>query len=173
MTIEYNTYILHWPKFQKLHIYCFSNPSIRSRAYFHSTSSGFQNMGRFWKLPYLGMKLGHWREFQNVAHMSFYPRESKFSLFSLYGQRFPRYRQIFKISIFGHETWPLVKVPEVAHIYSLSYPPSIPPAGVKFHSVLLCGCPFPRYWQFFIFLLATTLNFNLFFKIKFKISKFL
>ena len=102
-----------WPKCQKLHIYCLSIPEGRSRAYFHSTSSGFQDMGRFSKLPYLGMKLGHWAKFQNVAHMSFYPRGSKFSLFSLYGQWFPRYRQIFKISIFGYETWPLVKVPEV------------------------------------------------------------
>ena len=31
------------------------------------------------------------------------------------GQWFPRYRPIFKIAIFGHETWPLAKVPEVAH----------------------------------------------------------
>ncbi len=27
-----------------------------------------------------------------------------------------RYGTIFKIAIFGHETWPLAKVPEVAHI---------------------------------------------------------
>ena len=43
------------------------------------------------------------------------------SLFSLYGHRFPIYRQIFKITIFGNETWPLAKVPEVAHILSF-YP---------------------------------------------------
>ena len=47
---------------------------------------------------------------------SFYPRGLKFSLFLLYGQRFPRYRQIFKVDIFGHETWSLTKDPEVAHI---------------------------------------------------------
>ncbi len=46
---------------------------------------------------------------------SFYPMGSKLSLFSLYGERFPRYRTIFKIAIFGHETWLLAKVPEVAH----------------------------------------------------------
>ena len=39
----------------------------------------------------------------------------------LYGQRFLRYGAIFKIAIFGHETWPLIKVPEVAHIPSF-YP---------------------------------------------------
>ncbi len=40
-----------------------------------------------------------------VAHiLSFYHRGSKMSLFSLYGERFPRYGPIFKIAIFGHET---------------------------------------------------------------------
>ena len=37
------------------------------------------------------------------------PSESHLSLFSLYGQRFPRYRTIFKIAIFGHGTWAFVK----------------------------------------------------------------
>ncbi len=41
---------------------------------------------------------------------------SKLSLFLLYGPSFPKYGPIFKIAIFGHETWPLAKVPEVAHI---------------------------------------------------------
>ena len=40
---------------------------------------------------------------------------SKWGLFSLYGQLFPRYGLIFKIAIFGHQTWPLAKVPEIAH----------------------------------------------------------
>ena len=38
------------------------------------------------------------------------------SSFPLYGKWFPRYRPIFKIVIFEPETWPLVKVPELAHI---------------------------------------------------------
>ena len=57
-----------------------------------------------------------------VAHihvLSFYLTGSKLSLFFLlYGQQFPRYGAIFKIAIFGHETWTLAKVPEVAHIPS-------------------------------------------------------
>ncbi len=54
-----------------------------------------------------------------VAHIpSFYPRGIKLNLFLLYGQRFPRYWSIFKIAIFGHETWQVAKVPEVAHILS-------------------------------------------------------
>ncbi len=67
-------------------------------------------MGRFSKLPYLGMKLGHWPKFP------FYPRGSKLCLFSLYRQWFPRYGVIFKIAILVHETWPLTNDPEVAHI---------------------------------------------------------
>ncbi len=59
-----------------------------------------------------------------VAHIpSFYPRELKLTLFLLYGQRFPRYGPIFKIAIFGHETWPLAKVPEVAHNSILPFYP--------------------------------------------------
>ncbi len=79
----------------------------------------------FSKLPYLGMKLGI-AKVPEVAHIpSFYPRGSKLSLFLLYGQRFPRYGPIFKIDIFGHETWPLAKVPEVANITSF-YPKGLP-----------------------------------------------
>ena len=38
------------------------------------------------------------------------------SLFSLYGQWFPRYRHIFKIAPFVHEAWPLKKVPNVSYV---------------------------------------------------------
>ncbi len=53
---------------------------------------------------------------QSSTYTPFYPIGAKFSLFSLYMQHFLKYRPIFKIPIFGHETWPLAKVPEVAHI---------------------------------------------------------
>ncbi len=53
------------------------------------------------------------------------PRGSKLRLFVLNGQQFPRYEAIFKIAIFGHETWQVAKVPEVAHI------PSFYPQGVE------------------------------------------
>ena len=57
-----------------------------------------------------------------VPHiLSFYHRGVKLSLFSLYGQHFPRYGPIFQITIFGHETSPLAKVPEVADTLPL-YP---------------------------------------------------
>ena len=56
------------------HILSFS-PRRWNWAYFHSTGSGFRDMGRFWKLPCLGMKLGHWPKFQ-MLHIYFlnYPR---------------------------------------------------------------------------------------------------
>ncbi len=38
------------------------------------------------------------------------------SLFSFYGHRFLRYRMMFKIAIFRHETWRFAKIPKVAHI---------------------------------------------------------
>ncbi len=55
---------------------------------------------------------------------------SKLSLFLLYGEWFPRYELIFKIAIFGHETWPLAKVPEVAHL------PTVYPQRVEIQLVL-------------------------------------
>ena len=76
----------------------------------------FRNMDWFSKLPYLGMKLGRWQKFQKLHVHSLSTLGSKMSLFLLYGQRFLRYRPIF--NIFGHDTWPLAKVPEVIHTLS-------------------------------------------------------
>ncbi len=93
---------------------------------FHFMGSGFRDTDQFWKLPYLGMKLGKWPKCQKLHTLSFYPPVgSKSSLFLLYhGQQFLRHRPIFKIAIFRHETSPLVKVPEVAHIRSF-YPQGV------------------------------------------------
>ncbi len=59
---------------------------------------------------------------RSCTYTLFLPKGSKLSLFSLYGQQFPRYMPIFKTAIFGHETWPFAKVPETAHIL-----PTVPP----------------------------------------------
>ncbi len=111
----------HRPKSQKLHICTLSTPRGSSLSLFRSRGRSFQDTGRFLKLPYLAMKPAHWPKFQKLhnAHIhSFYLRGSKLSLFLLYRQRFPTNWPIFKILIFGHETWPVAKVPEVAHILS-------------------------------------------------------
>ena len=48
---------------------------------------------------------------------------SKLRLFLLYGQRFPEYGPNFIIAVFGHDTWQVAKVPEVAYtICCLSTP---------------------------------------------------
>ncbi len=73
---------------------------------------------------------------------TFYPGGSKLSLFSLYGQWFPRYRAIVKIGI-GHETWPLAKVREVAHILFFY------PEGLKLSLFSLYAQRFPRYSPIF------------------------
>ncbi len=72
--------------------------SFYPRAYFRSIDRGVRDTGRFSKLPYLGMKRGHWPKFQKF-HMyctSFYPSASKLRLFLFYGQRFQRYGSIFQ-----------------------------------------------------------------------------
>ena len=98
---------------------------LNNWACFCSMGNGFWDMGWFSKLPYSGMKLSHWPKFQKLHIYSLStPRGgwgggegwSKLGLFLLYRQRFQRYGWIFKLAIFGHETWPLAKVPEIAHI---------------------------------------------------------
>ena len=139
LDVQLENQLCHWPKFQARY-------------------------GPIFKLPIFGHETWSLAEVPEVAHIgSFYPKGSKFSLFLLNGQRFPRYGgPIFKIAIFGHETWPLAKVPEVAYIF-----PKLP-LSLKFHSDLLYGWSFPRLWQFCIFQLVTMLIFNLFLKLYLK-----
>ena len=109
-----------WPFAKVPHILPFY-PMDRIWAYFHPRNSGFWDTGRFSKLPYLGVKLGHWPKCQKLHKPgipNFYPQGAKLSLFLLHRQRFPRYGPIFKIDIIWHETCLSVIVPEVAHIPS-------------------------------------------------------
>ncbi len=120
----------HCKKFQQWHIYSLSTPEGRNWAYFCSTCSGFWDTGRFSKLPYMGMKLANGQRSRSCSYMSsFYLRGSNLSLYLFYRQRFPRYGPIFKIALFGHETWQVAKVPEVAHITFL-------PQGVEIDLML-------------------------------------
>ena len=87
----------------------------------------FPRYGQFLKLPYIwAWNLASRQSSSSYTIIpSFYPKGAKSSLFSLYRQWFPRYGLILKIAIFRHETCPLTKVPEVAHM------PSFYPMGVK------------------------------------------
>ena len=60
----------------------------------------------------------------------------EFELISLYGQWFQRYWPIIKIALFGHESWPLAKVPEVTHTLSFY------PQGSQLSLLSLYGQPF-------------------------------
>ncbi len=82
--------------------------------------------------------------------LSFYPSRSKLCLFSVRAEGSERYRVIFKIAIFGHQTWPLIKVPEVAHLLSFCPTPQPHPRGAKLnlHVLSLYGLRFPKYKDF-------------------------
>ena len=81
-----------------------------------------------------------------VVHvLSFLPQGSRWSLFSLYGPRLKIHGQIFKISIFGHATWRLVKLSQVAYILSCN------PRGPKLSLFPLYGERFLRYGPIFHF----------------------
>ncbi len=83
-----------------------------------------------------------WKDLQKL-HMDplSAPGRTKLSLFSLYGQRFPRYGPIFKIAIFGNETWNLMKVQKL-HVGPLSTP-----VGSKLSLFSPYGQRFQRFWN--------------------------
>ncbi len=93
------------------------HPSIHPRGSKVSLFSLYgQWLLRFSKLPYLGMKLGHWQKDSEVTHIPYFYPSTPLSLFSLYGEWFLSYGPIFKLDIFGHETCQLAYLgPEVAH----------------------------------------------------------
>ena len=72
-------------------------------------------------MPVLIKKSLAQRLFAKLRILFFYRKGGKLSLVSLYEQRFPRYRPIFKIAIFRHETWNVEKMPGVAYV-SFLYP---------------------------------------------------
>ena len=93
----------------------------------------------------LRTNLANCQSSRSCPYTPFLPQGSTLNLFSLYQQQFPRYGPIFKIAIFGHETWPLVKVPEVAHTCIYFFYPT----GLKLGLFLLYGQRFPRYRPIF------------------------
>ncbi len=107
----------YWSVCQKLHIYSLSTPGGQNWAYFCSMGSGFRDMDRFSKLPYVGMKLGHLPKFQrlHIYPLSTLGGRNRAYLRST-GLRFPIHGPIFKNAIFGPESWPLAKVPEIVYI---------------------------------------------------------
>ena len=102
------------------------------------------------------MKLGDWQKSQKLNIHSFYPRWSKLSLFSLYmqwsklslfslyGQWFQRYLPFFKIALFGYETWPMAKGPELAHTHSFYPRPKLSLFLFYGHWFLRYRWPIPR-----------------------------
>ena len=124
------------------HARCFY-PRELNWAYFHSMGSGFWDTGRFSKLPYLGMKPGHWeKSARSCTYALFLPQGVEIEpIFVLRAVVF-KMRTIFKVAIFGHETWQVAKLPELAHILSF-YP------GLKLNFFRSKGKRFPRYEPIF------------------------
>ncbi len=117
---------------------------------------------RFSKLPYLGMKLGHWQKFQKWHVYCLSIRGSKLSLLALYCQRFLRYRPIFKIAILGMK----LKFQKF-HIYSWNYPPS-----PTFHSVFALRLASSKILAIFHFPIGHNVKFQSFLKnLEFEISR--
>ncbi len=122
-------------------------PGGQIKLIFSLQHSGFRDNGWFSKLPYLAMKPGIWEMCQKL-HMNplSTPQRWNWAYFALraaVSETCVRYGLIFKIAIFGHETWNLKNVPEVA------YGPSFYPIGSKLSLFLLYMQLFPRYRPIF------------------------
>ncbi len=100
---------------------------VRNWAYIHSTPVVSEIHVNFYNYHILR------DDWKKAPTLSVCPRGWKLSLISLYGCRFLRNMPIVKTAIFGHETWPLAKVPELA------YPLSFYPNDSKFSLILLYG----------------------------------
>ena len=99
--------ICHCKRFQKLHLFSLSTPTGSKIGVIFSVGVKFSKI----QADFQNCHIWAWNlEFENsiISYMS---------LFSLYGQRFPRYWSIFKIYCpkLGHETWNWKKVPEIAY----------------------------------------------------------
>ena len=82
------------------------------------TSGKFKTRGPWALMLCLRTNLAIGKRSSSCTYTVFYPRVSTLSLFSLYGQQFPKYRQIIKITHIWVWNLALPKVPEVAHILS-------------------------------------------------------
>ena len=121
----------HCQKFQKLHICSLSTPGVEIELIFALWAVVCKIWAYFQNCNIWAWNLATGKSSRNYTCLSFYPKGLKLSQFLLYGQRFQRYGPIFKIAIFGHETWQFAKLLEVAHI-----PLKLLPSP-KVHSVLL------------------------------------
>ncbi len=132
-----------WPLEKVPHLPSFYTRG-RNWTYFHIRSSGFRDTGRFSKLPYLSMKLGHWSKCQKLhIYCLSTPGCRNWAYFCSTGSGFRAMGRVFKIAIFGHETWPLTKLPEIQHI------PSFYPRMSKLCSFSLYGQWLVRYGPIF------------------------
>ena len=71
------------------------------------------------------MRLGRWPKFQKLHIFSFYTSGIENELNFALQAGVSEIQADFNIAIFGHETWPLAKVTELAHT------PSFYPGGRK------------------------------------------
>ncbi len=129
----------------------------RNWAYFHPKSSGFWYRGQFSKLPYMGMKLGHWPKCQRLYI---------YSLSTPGGRNWAYFHSTGRFSKLPYLGMKLGHYPAVAHILSDQYQSSPPPNFTPFYSTAGHFHDIGNF-PFCIIPLATMLK-----KFQFEISKF-
>ncbi len=98
-----------------------STPRGQNWAYLHPRSSGFRDTGRFSKLPFWGMKVGHWPKFQKLHIYFFLPQGGEIKLVLPLRAAVLEIRADFRNCHIWAWNSPISQVPEVA-IHSLSTP---------------------------------------------------
>ena len=134
-----NNQLGHGPKFQKLwHSTLFLSQDVENEHIFALWAAVSEIMADLQNCHIWAWNLHAWLwpKFQKCNIYSLSPRGSKWSSFSLYGQRILRYWPNVKTVIFRHEFQKL-------HIYSFYH------RGSKLSLFLLYGQRFPRYGTFF------------------------
>ncbi len=106
----------------KLYVYIYSLSTHRGQkwAYFCSMGSGFRDTGRFPKLLYLGMILGHWPKCQKLhIHPLSTPKGSNWACFSSTGSDFRDTGRFSKLAYLGMKLGHWSKCHK---LYFLNYP---------------------------------------------------
>ncbi len=111
----------HLQKLQKLHIYSFY-PHRSKLSLFSLYGQRLQRYCLFFfKIAIFGDETWLLAKLIKISYtLSLCPNGLKLSLFSLYRQRFPRYGPIFKIAIFGHETFTALTQVTSKHLATLN-----------------------------------------------------
>ncbi len=97
-------------------------PRGQNRAYFHSTGSGFEILTNFQNCLIWVWNVAIGKSSRSCTYTLFLPPGVEIELIFTLRVAVSEILAVFNIAIFGHETWLMAKVPEVANMLLSFYP---------------------------------------------------